>query len=125
MLTGVRSVGIHAGDQDRARRFWTETMDFSAGMHAPMTEDPNGPRWIEVVPPDRSVILVLFTPPEIKDRIGEFSNIIFTCDNIRQTYEELCGRGVEFSDAPRQEPWGWWAVFKDPDGNSYGLSQRQ
>jgi uncharacterized protein YfiM (DUF2279 family) len=20
--------------------------------------------------------------------------------------------------------WGWWAVFRDPDGNTYGLGRR-
>jgi hypothetical protein len=32
---------------------------------------------------------------------------------------------VEFPDPPHKEFWGWWAMFKDPDGNSYGLGQRK
>jgi len=67
---------------------------------------------------------VLFTPPEQRDRIGTFSNVLFECDDIQKTYEELRAKGVEFAEAPMQQFWGWWAVFKDPDGNSYGLGQR-
>jgi hypothetical protein len=33
-------------------------------------------------------------------------------------------RGVEFAEEPSRQFWGWWAVFRDPDGNSYGLGQR-
>jgi predicted enzyme related to lactoylglutathione lyase len=66
---------------------------------------------------------VLFTPDDQKDRVGTFSNIVFTCDDIQRTYEELRAKGVEFTEAPTQEFWGWWAVFKDPDGNTYGLGQ--
>lgn len=124
MISGVRSVSIYVGDQDRAKTFWTETMGFELLGDTPMGQGEEAPRWIEVAPPDRKVILVLFTVDEQKDRIGSFSNVLFHCDDIEQTHRELTERGVEFAETPRKEFWGWWAVFKDPDGNSYGLGQR-
>ena len=124
MISGVRSVSIYVGDQDRAKGFWTETMGFELLGDTPMGQDAGAPRWIEVAPPDRQVILVLFTVDEQKDRVGTFSNVLFHCDDIEQTHRELTGRGVEFAETPRKEFWGWWAVFTDPDGNSYGLGQR-
>ena len=124
MISAVRSVGIYAGDQDRAKRFWTETMGFELIGDTPMGEGDGGPRWIEVAPPDRNVILVLFTPPEQQNLIGTFSNVLFTCDDIQATHKELSGRGVTFTEAPTKQFWGWWAVFQDPDGNTYGLGQR-
>ena len=124
MISGVRSVSIYVGDQDRAKRFWTETMGFELHGDTPMGQGEGAPRWIEVSPPDRRVILVLFTIDEQKDRVGTFSNVLFHCDDIEQTHRELTQRGVEFAETPRKEFWGWWAVFKDPDGNTYGLGQR-
>ena len=124
MLRSVRSVSIYVGDQDRAKQFFTEALGFELIQDTPMGEGPGAERWIEVVPPDRNTILVLFTTDDQKDRIGTFSNVLFDCDDIQQTYTELQARGVEFSEAPSQQFWGWWAVFKDPDGNSYGLGQR-
>ena len=59
-----------------------------------------------------------------QDRIGTFSNVLFECDDIQATHKELAGRGVEFAEEPSKQLWGWWAVFKDPDGNTYGLGQR-
>lgn len=124
MITGVRSVGIYVADQDRAKAFWTERMGFELIQDTPMVQGEGPPRWIEVAPPDRQVILVLFTPDEQKDRVGSFSNVLFHCDDVEQTHRELTARGVEFAEAPRKEFWGWWAVFKDLDGNTYGLGQR-
>ncbi len=123
MIKSVRSVGIYVGDQDRAKRFFTESIGFDPIQDMPMGEGPGAPRWIEVAPPDRNVVLVLFTTDEQKDRIGTFSNVLFNCDDIQQTYQELRAKGVEFTEAPSKQFWGWWAVFKDPDGNTYGLGQ--
>ncbi len=41
---------------------------------------------------------------------------------MQRTYEELNAKGAEFTTKPEQAPWGkWWAAFKDPDGNEFGL----
>lgn len=31
-------------------------------------------------------------------------------------------RGVEFVAEPQKQPWGEFAIFKDPDGNQFVLS---
>ncbi|HEV2920157.1 MAG TPA: VOC family protein [Actinomycetota bacterium] len=124
MLTAVRSVGIYVGDQDRAKEFFTGTLGFELVQDTPMGEEPGTARWIEVAPPDRNVILVLYTPEGDQERVGTFSNVLFECDDIQATHKQLAARGVEFAEEPSRQFWGWWAVFKDPDGNSYGLGQR-
>lgn len=48
----------------------------------------------------------------------------FSCDDMNSTYQELKGRGVEFSENPSKQPWGIWAQFKDPDGIEFGLIER-
>ena len=123
MIEAVRSVGIYVADQDRAKQFFTSTLGFDLLQDAPMEQD-GGARWIEVAPPDRNVILVLFTPEGQEDLVGTFSNLLFECGDIRATHRELVDRGVEFVDEPREEFWGWWAMFKDSEGNRYGLGQR-
>ena len=124
MIEGVRSVGIFVGDQDWAKDFYTNTLGFELVQDSPMGQEAGAQRWIEVAPPDRAVVLVVFTPEGQEDRIGTFSNVLFNCDDIMKTYTELTEREVEFVDEPRKEFWGWWASFKDPDGNTYGLGQR-
>ena len=64
----------------------------------------------------------LFTPQGQEDRVGTFTNVIFHCDDLHDTYEELSAKGVQFPTPPEQAPWGkWWAVFADPDGNQFGI----
>lgn len=123
MITGVRSAGIMVDDQDRAKRFWTETIGFELLQDTPMGEEPGSARWIEVAPADRQCILVLFTPEGQEELVGRFSNVLFNADDIVKTFEDLKDKGVELVDEPRRELWGWWASFKDPDGNTYGLGQ--
>lgn len=124
MIEGVRSVGIYVADQDRAVQFWTDVVGFELLQDMPMGEGDDAPRWIEVAPAARGVVLVLYTPEGQEHLVGGFSNVLFRCDDVRRTHEELSARGVAFPDEPREEFWGWWAMFQDPDGNTYGLSQQ-
>lgn len=121
MITKASTVGIYVSDQDRALDFYVNKLGFEK-----LLDEPMGPeaRWIEVAPLGAETHLVLFTPPGQEDRIGTFSNVVFSCDDIQATYEELSGRGVEFSEGPAEQPWGMWAQFKDQDGNEFGLIER-
>lgn len=119
-ITRAGTVGIFVSDQDRALDFYVNRLGFEKRLDEPMGSEA---RWIEVVPTGAETRLVLFTPPGMEDRIGTFSNVVFECDDIQVTYEELRGRGVEFSEEPNEQPWGMWAQFKDVDGNEFGLIQ--
>ena len=50
-------------------------------------------------------------------------SIVFTCEDIQQTYEEMASRGVDFTQPPQSMGWGMFAIFNDLDGNWYGLRQ--
>src|SRR5947209_3326201 len=103
MISGVRSAGIFVGDQDRAKEFWTTKVGFELLEDVPMGDEFGGGRWIEVAPPDKHIILVLFTPEEQQHLIGTFSNVLFTCEDIQKTHEELVAQGVEFTEAPSKQ----------------------
>ncbi|MGP8158527.1 MAG: VOC family protein [Thermoplasmata archaeon] len=34
---------------------------------------------------------------------------------------QLKANGVEFTEGPKKEPWGWYATVRDPDGNELFL----
>jgi uncharacterized glyoxalase superfamily protein PhnB len=122
VLTNVRSVGIYVSDQQRALDFYTQALGCEVVADVPM-----GPasRWIEVRLPGDAVNLILHTPEGQEDRIGTFSNVLFHCDDMQATYEELSASGVEFPTKPELASWGkWWATFRDPDGNTFGLGLR-
>ena len=125
MITRIQSVTIYVSDQDRAKAFYTQKLGFAERLDAPMGPDS---RWVELAPGKGDTSLVLAKPSEampgyelVKSMIGTWATFIFAVDDMNATYEELSGRGVEFQDPPSQQPWGWWATIKDPDGNTIGL----
>ncbi|HSX39853.1 MAG TPA: VOC family protein [Candidatus Saccharimonadales bacterium] len=45
-------------------------------------------------------------------------------DDIEKAYKELKKKGVKFVRTPAKEEWGgWFATFKDPDGNYLQIFQ--
>jgi lactoylglutathione lyase len=125
MISRIQSVTIYVSDQDSAKAFYTQKLGFKERMDAPMGLDS---RWVELAPGSGETSLVLAKPVEAmpgyslaKSMIGTWATFIFAVDDINATYQELSARGVEFQDPPSQQPWGWWATIKDPDGNVIGL----
>ena len=119
MITQLKFAGIPVRDQQRALEFSTEKLGFEVSTDQPMGP---GQRWIELRIANSPTRVVLFTPPGHEDRIGTFFNGSFQCDNVEATFRQLTQRGVEFVEAPTKQPWGTFAKFKDPDGNTFVLS---
>ncbi len=121
MIRKLKFVSIPTRDQEAALAFWTEKMGFKV-----LTDQPMGPaqRWIELSIPGAQTGVVLFTPEGQEDRIGTFFNGSFECDDIDYAYAQLSKRGVEFAGPPEKQPWGTFARFNDPDGNTFILSSR-
>jgi catechol 2,3-dioxygenase-like lactoylglutathione lyase family enzyme len=99
VIEGVNQVILEVEDQDRALRFWTETIGFELTRDASYGEDG---RWLEVRTRDKAVTLVLSL------RLGERptapherpnSDVFFYCDDLPGTYEELLNR---FALGPRE-----------------------
>jgi predicted enzyme related to lactoylglutathione lyase len=56
-------------------------------------------------------------------RQGFAGTIFLTTEDCQASYEELKGRGVEFSEAPEERPYGIDSGFRDPSGNPIRLTQ--
>jgi predicted enzyme related to lactoylglutathione lyase len=54
---------------------------------------------------------------------GFAGTVFLTTDDVRSDYEELKGRGVEFTEEPEERPYGIDAGLRDPSGNSLRLTQ--
>ena len=118
MITHLKFAGIPVRDQERALRFWTDKMGFRIVTDQPMGNQ----RWIELAVRASETRIVLFTPEGHEDRIGTFFNGSLACDDVEATYRQLRQRGAEFTGEPQKQPWGTFAMFKDPDGNQFVLS---
>jgi catechol 2,3-dioxygenase-like lactoylglutathione lyase family enzyme len=121
MIRGVKFATIPVRDQDKALKFYTEALGCVIATDQPFNDKQ---RWIELRFPGSPTRLVLFTFDGYEDRIGTLSNIAFWSDDVESTYNDLVGKGVEFTQPPKKADWGTSAIFKDPDGNMFVLSSR-
>jgi predicted enzyme related to lactoylglutathione lyase len=123
-------------DQEEALAFWTEKVGFEVQADVTMPE-MGGFRWLTVgLPAQEDVSVVLMAIPgepmvdqvtqtQIRDLVAKgFAGTVFlTTDDCRAEYERLVARGVEFSEAPEERPYGIDAGFRDPSGNAIRLTQ--
>jgi uncharacterized glyoxalase superfamily protein PhnB len=123
-------------DQEEALAFYTQKlgMEVRADVTLPELGDF---RWVTVAPPgEEEVSIVLMAIPgppvmdpdtaeQVKDLMAKgFAGAVFlTTDDCQASYEELKARGVEFTEAPEERPYGIDAGFRDPSGNSFRLTQ--
>ena len=124
MIKGIHQVVLEVEDQDRALEFWTKTMGFELAQDAPYGDE----RWLELRTPDKAVRIVLSLRQGARPKAPEglpTSNIMFYCDDLPATYEELSGRGVAFPQPPVEQPFGAWSIFEDAEGNRFALTPRE
>ncbi len=116
MITGIRGINIKVRDQQRAKEFWTEKVGLHVVSEAPMPDFP-GKFWMETAPESDNSKMILHWP--IFDEVEFFSGITFLCDDVNETVAELEAKGVEIVTAPIPAKFGWWATFRDVDGNVF------
>jgi len=123
-------------DQEEALAFYTQKlgMEVRADVTLPELGDF---RWVTVAPPGQEevsiVLMAIPGPPvmdpdtagQVKDLMAKgFAGAVFlTTDDCQASYEELKARGVEFTEAPEERPYGIDAGFRDPSGNSFRLTE--
>jgi uncharacterized glyoxalase superfamily protein PhnB len=123
-------------DQDAALDFYTKKLGMEVRADVTLPEMGDF-RWLAVGPPGQSdvsiVLMAIPGPPvmdaetadEVKNLMAKgFAGTIFlTTDDVHADYETLKSRGVEFTEAPEQRPYGIDSGFRDPSGNSFRLTQ--
>ena len=130
---GNAQLWVH--DQDEALAFYTRKLGLE--VRADVTLPEMDFRWLTVGPagqPDFSIVLMAIPGPpvmdeetadQVRDLMGKgFAGTVFlTTDDVRADYEALKARGVEFTEAPEERPYGIDAGLRDPSGNAMRLTQ--
>ena len=132
-LTHVQ-VWVH--DQDEALAFYTDKLGMELREDVTVPEMGNF-RWLSVGIPGQDVSITLMAipgPPIFDDETRESINkllakgasggLFFATDDAQKSYDELKGRGVEFTQEPTEQPYGIDAGFRDASGNHFRLAQR-
>ena len=132
----IANAQVWVHDQDEALAFYTEKLGMEVRVDVTLPEMGDF-RWLTVGPPgqeDFSIVLMAIPGPPVMDEqtAGDVRNLMskgfagtvfLTTDDVRGDYEELKGRGVEFTEAPEERPYGIDSGFRDPSGNALRLTQ--
>jgi catechol 2,3-dioxygenase-like lactoylglutathione lyase family enzyme len=135
-MINIAFSGVWVHDQDEALAFYTEKLGWELRADVTLPEFGNY-RWLTVGPPnqpDVSVLLNAIPGPPVMDEStadqirslmakGWIGNVLLTTDDVQADYEELKARGVEFTEAPEERPYGIDSAFRDPSGNQFRLTQ--
>jgi catechol 2,3-dioxygenase-like lactoylglutathione lyase family enzyme len=132
----IATAQLWVHDQDEAVEFYTKKLGMEVRVDVTVAELGNF-RWLTVGPanqPDFAITLMAIPgppvmDPETADQVrtlmakGFAGTIFLTTDDVHASYDELRGRGVEFTEEPEERPYGIDSGFRDPSGNSFRLTQ--
>jgi catechol 2,3-dioxygenase-like lactoylglutathione lyase family enzyme len=117
-IVSFEILSVPVADQERAKLFYRDVLGFELLREMPM--GPNQ-KWIQLAPKACSTTIALVTWFDAM-RPGGLQGVMLNVTDIDADHAELTSRGLDLS-AIRQEPWGRFATFSDPDGNGWILRQ--
>ena len=132
----IANAQLWVTDQDEALDFYTKKLGMEVRSDVTLAELGDF-RWLTVGPADQSdfaiTLMAIPGPPVMDNETAEqvrglvakgFAGTVFlTTEDVRADYEDLKGRGVEFTEEPEERPYGIDCGFRDPSGNSLRLTQ--
>jgi uncharacterized glyoxalase superfamily protein PhnB len=132
----ISTTQVWVHDQDEALAFYTEKLGFEVRSDVTLPEMGDF-RWLTVGAPNQDsidiVLMAIPGPPVFDEETAEqvrtlmakgaATAIFLTSDDVYADYEQLKARGVEFTEAPEERPYGIDAGFRDPSGNHFRLTQ--
>jgi len=118
MQMKLELVAVPVSDVDRAKAFYTEKIGFHADHDHQVREDL---RFVQLTPPGSACSIVIGVGITTMQP-GSLEGLLMVVSDVKVVREELVKRGVDISEIDVQ-PWGSFAYFRDPDGNSWSLQQ--
>lgn len=126
MVQSIIHIALIVKDYDEAIEFYTRKLNFL------LIEDTYQPeqdkRWVVISPPGSigtTILLAKASNPKQIKFIGNQSGgrvfLFLNTDDFWRDYNEMISKGVEFVRAPKEQPYGTVAVFRDLYGNLWDL----
>jgi catechol 2,3-dioxygenase-like lactoylglutathione lyase family enzyme len=135
MIKSLSHTTVWVLDQERARRFYVETLGFEVRTDQTM----GGFRWLTVAPKGQRELEIVLMPVTTSPMMDEATAATFRglvekgvmgggvleTDDCRATHQALVKKGVTFLREPTEQPYGVEAVFRDDSGNWFSLTERR
>jgi catechol 2,3-dioxygenase-like lactoylglutathione lyase family enzyme len=125
----ITLANVFVDDQDKALRFYTETLGFVTKNDVPLGEH----RWITVVSPQGEDGPELLLEPSSHPAVNPFKEALvadgipytsFAVEDVHAEYERLRGLGVVFTQEPTDMGPVITAVLDDTCGNLIQIAHR-
>ena len=127
MRQSLHAVTLVVDDYDRAIDFYVGVMGFDLLQDLDLGADK---RWVRVAPPgavEGSLLLARAVDGAQRTAIGKQTGgrvgFFLRTEDFNRDHAAMWAKGVAFEEAPRQEPYGMVAVWRDPFGNRWDLIQ--
>ncbi|WP_329483827.1 VOC family protein [Kribbella sp. NBC_01484] len=111
-------VSVPVSDVDRAKAFYTDKVGFVADHDHRVTDEL---RFVQLTPPGSACSIAIGSGMD-QSEPGSVRGLQIVVPDVAAARDALLARGVEVSDL-QEFPWGLFAFFRDPDGNSWALQQ--
>ncbi|WP_212753975.1 VOC family protein [Nakamurella aerolata] len=125
---GIDLITLIVTDYDEAIRFYTEVLGFALADDRPATTTDGRPkRWVVLRPPrgGAGLLLAKADGPDQQQAVGrQFAGrvgLFLRVPDFDAAYRRLLDNAVPIVRPPRDEPYGWVAVFADIAGNHWDL----
>ncbi|MGY4772688.1 VOC family protein [Kribbella sp. CWNU-51] len=111
-------VSVPVSDVDRAKAFYTDKVGFVADHDHRVSDEL---RFVQLTPPGSACSIAIGSGMDQAEP-GSVRGLQIVVPDVAAARDELLAREVEVSDL-QEFPWGLFAFFRDPDGNSWALQQ--
>ena len=125
----LSSLALVVDDYDKAITYYTKTLGFELREDTPLSETK---RWVRVAPSPHcqtDLLLAKAATPEQEAAIGDQTGgrvfLFMHVENFDEVYERYRANGVNFTEEPRNEPFGKVVVFRDLYGNKWDLIEKR
>lgn len=123
MINKIGKITIYVNNQDDAKKFWTEKLNFVVKFEQSM-----GPMtWLEVGPSESEFTTFVLYDKKMMMAQNPSANvnhpsILLSTTDIEKSYNEMKENGVEVGELMIM-PYGKMFSFKDQDNNDYLLRE--
>jgi len=129
MTQSIATIALVVKSYDEAIAFYHDTLGFDLAEDTPLDGDK---RWVVMAPAGKSGARLLLARADgpiqeaaIGNQAGGRVMFFLETDDFAGDHARMLAEGVQFLEAPRQEPYGKVAVFVDLYGNKWDLIEPQ
>jgi len=129
MHQSIIHIALVVRDYDEAIAFYTNKLNFRVVEDTYQPEQDK--RWVTITPPGSSGTTLLLAQASnehqesyIGDQAGGRVFLFLQTDDFWRDYNQMVQRGIKFTRAPIEQPYGIVAVFADLYGNLWDLVQK-